>query len=154
MLGRHSLSFSLGWVLAPIEQGQDGCSLHQTGCRVAEESASGFQSAIDSDVVFWDHVEIARLGRMVGGLFRDIVSPCLVGEVPVAGVDLAKDGIKGLLDTSAQLGQCVFWATKPVRPQLTEVVYASRSGRTSQRQRISWSDRLSRGSGGAFRGGT
>ena len=52
-------------------------------------------------MMFWSHVEVARLRRVMRGLFGDIVAMSMVREFPIASKSLAKDGIKGLLDASA-----------------------------------------------------
>lgn len=52
-------------------------------------------------MVLGSHIEVARLWGMVRGLLGDIVAFGLVGEFPVAGVCLAQDWIKWLLDSSA-----------------------------------------------------
>lgn len=49
-------------------------------------------------MVLRDHVEVARFGRVMRGLFGNVVCACLVGKVPVAGEDFPKDGVQGLLD--------------------------------------------------------
>lgn len=46
------------------------------------------------------HVEVAGLGRVVGGLFGDVVAVCLVWEFPIAGERLAQDRVKWFLDSS------------------------------------------------------
>jgi hypothetical protein len=40
-----------------------------------------------------DHVEVTRLWGMVGCLLRDVVGLGVVGELPVAGVYFAEDGV-------------------------------------------------------------
>lgn len=47
------------------------------------------------------HVEVAGLGRVVGGLFGDIVAVCLVWEFPIAGESFAQDWVQWFLDSSA-----------------------------------------------------
>ena len=58
--------------------------------------------------MFRGHVEVARLGRVVGGLFGDVVCSSLVVEVPVAGEYLAEDRVERLLYTTAN------WLAGPI----------------------------------------
>lgn len=46
--------------------------------------------------------EIARLRRVVGGLFGDIVAAGAIGIVPVTGECLSEDGIEWLFHASVQ----------------------------------------------------
>ena len=41
----------------------------------------------------WSHVEVARLGRVMGRLFRDVVGSLVDVEVPIAGEDFTKNGL-------------------------------------------------------------
>jgi len=95
------LSFALVLVLAAVQQPQDCNSLHETGGRVSQELTAGLESAVNPDVVLGGHKEIARLGRMMGGLFRNIVSARAIGIVPVAGKSLSENRIQRLLHSTA-----------------------------------------------------
>lgn len=97
-----SLSLSLGGILAPVQQRQGSRAFHDTSRRVAKEPAPRLDRAVHPDMVFRHHVEVARLWRVVGGLLGDIVGPRLVGQVPVAGEDLAEDRVQRLLDASTE----------------------------------------------------
>lgn len=95
------LFFASLLVRSSVQQPQDGNALHDTSCGVPKELASGFQRAVYPDVVLGSHEEVARLGRVVGRLFGDVVSSCPVRVVPVAGEDLSEDRVQRLLHTSA-----------------------------------------------------
>ena len=47
------------------------------------------------------HEEIARFGRVVRGLFGDVVSARAIGVFPVSGKGLSEDWIERLLHASA-----------------------------------------------------
>jgi hypothetical protein len=49
-------------------------------------------------MMFWSHVEVARLRRVMRGLFGDIVAMSMVREFPIASKSLAKDGIEWFLN--------------------------------------------------------
>jgi hypothetical protein len=87
--------------LASVQEPQNSDALHHTGSGVAEELASRLQCAINADVVFGGHEEVARLGRVMRRLLGDVVASGAIWIVPVAREDLAQDWIKGLLDASA-----------------------------------------------------
>lgn len=87
-------------VLAPVEQAQEGNTLHQTSSRVSKEATSRLESSIDTDMVIGCHVEITRLGRVVRGLFGDVVCALSIFEIPVASKDFTEDGVQGFLDAS------------------------------------------------------
>lgn len=95
----YKLAFSLLGITAPIQDCQGGRSFHQTRGRISKEFALRFQATINTYVVFRNHVKVARFGRVVRSLFGDVVSSCVVIEVPVAGEDFAKDRIQWLLDS-------------------------------------------------------
>ena len=63
--------------------------------------------------MLWRHEEIARLRRVVGRLFRDIVAFRVVRVFPGAGKRLTKDRIKWLLNASADLDRLAY--TSPPR---------------------------------------
>lgn len=46
------------------------------------------------------HVEVAGLGRVVRGLFGNVVGPRLVFKIPVAAEDFTENGVQRLLDTT------------------------------------------------------
>jgi hypothetical protein len=77
-----------------------GNPLHQTCSRVSEKSTARFEGAIHSDMMFWSHEKIGGLGRMVGGLFGDVVAFRVVWILPPTGEGLAEYGIEWLLDSS------------------------------------------------------
>ena len=99
--GHHSLLLSNGPILPSIQKAQISDTLHETGSRIAKKSASGFQCAVDSNMVLGGHVEIARLGRMVRSLLRYIVGSLSTIEIPIAREDFAQDRVEGLLDASS-----------------------------------------------------
>jgi hypothetical protein len=134
------LLLPLGSFGAPVEEAQDGDALHDAGGRVAKESAPWLQGSVDSDMVLRGHVEVAGLGRVMRRLFGNVVGAGLVGQVPVARKDLAKDGVEWFLDAS--VWESPFGSARGVRngaqaarmhedmAGLTEVGCAIRSGRT------------------------
>ena len=82
-----------------------------------------------------NHVEVTRLGRVVRCLLRNVVTSRVVGEVPVAGEDLTKDGVQWFFDSSIEIlanmptsygAGCRYAGTG----SLTEDGYASHLGRT------------------------
>lgn len=89
--------------LVAVQQTHDCNAFHETADRVAQESASGFEGAINADVVLGGHEEVARLGRVVRCLLRDVVTTSVVGVVPVSGKGFAEDGVQRLLDTTVCL---------------------------------------------------
>lgn len=89
--------------LVAVQKAHDCNALHETADRVAQESTAWFEGTVDADVVLGSHEEVARLGRVVRSLLRDVVSTCVVGVVPVSGKGLAEDGVERLLDAAATL---------------------------------------------------
>lgn len=97
------LSFTPPFILTAVQQAQNRNTFHHTGRRVAQKLAARLECAVDPNVVLGSHEEVARLGRMVGRLLRNIVSTCSVRIVPVAGEGLSENGVQGLLDASASM---------------------------------------------------
>lgn len=97
------LSFTLPFILTTVQQAQNRNTFHHAGGRVAQKLAARLECAIDPNVVLGGHEKVARLGRMVGGLFRNIISTRSIRIVPVAGEGLSEDGVQGLLDASASM---------------------------------------------------
>lgn len=89
--------------LVAVQQTHDCNALHEAADRVAQESAAGFEGAINADVVLGSHEEVARLGRVVRSLFGDVVSASVVWVVPVSSKGLAEDGVERLLDAAVCL---------------------------------------------------
>lgn len=58
-------------------------------------------------MMIWNHVKVARFRGVMRSLLGDIVGSGIIWEVPIAGEDLAQNGIQGLLDTR--------WADVPPR---------------------------------------
>lgn len=85
-----------------VEQAEVGNALHHTGSRVAEKLAAGLEGSVDANVVIWSHVKVARLGRVVRRLLRDVVRALIVVEIPIARKGFTKDGVERLLDTAAR----------------------------------------------------
>lgn len=81
-----------------VQELENGGSLHQRSSRVTQEPRLGCQSTVHPDVVFRNHVKVGRLGRVVGGLLGNVVAVRAVVEVPVAGEELAENGVQRLLD--------------------------------------------------------
>lgn len=54
-------------------------------------------------MVLGSHEEVAGLGRVVGGLLRNIVSARSIRVVPIAGESLSENGVQGLLDASVSM---------------------------------------------------
>lgn len=98
----RSLSFTLRGVFASVQQFQYSGPLHQAGSRVAKELAAGLQGAVDAYVVVRDHVEVARLRRVVRCLLRDVEGSRLVRQVPITSEYLAEDRIQRFLDSSTR----------------------------------------------------
>jgi hypothetical protein len=57
-------------------------------------------------MVFGSHVEIARLGRMMRRLFRDVVASGMIRKFPIAGECLSQDGVEWFLNATARLSEC------------------------------------------------
>lgn len=55
--------------------------------------------------MFGRHEEVARLGWVVRRLLSDVVALCAVWIVPIAGEDLAQNGVQRLFDTSTRTNQ-------------------------------------------------
>jgi hypothetical protein len=53
--------------------------------------------------MLWSHVEVARLGRVMRGLFRDVVAFRVVWELPIAGIDFTENRVEWLLNSSAAI---------------------------------------------------
>lgn len=51
-------------------------------------------------MVLGGHIEITGLGRMVGGLFGNVVAFRSIWEIPIASEGLPKKRVKGLLHSS------------------------------------------------------
>lgn len=90
-----------------VHKPQNGDTLHNTGCGIAQKLAAGLECSIDANFMLWRCKEIARFRRVVGGLLGDVVGAGSVGVVPVAGEGLSKNGVKWLLDSSIQVSDCV-----------------------------------------------
>lgn len=54
-------------------------------------------------MVFRRHVEIARLWRMMGSLFGDIITFRTVGKFPIARICLSQDWVERFLDPSTKV---------------------------------------------------
>jgi hypothetical protein len=54
-------------------------------------------------MVVGSHKEVARLGRMVGSLLRDIISPRPIRIVPITSKGFSENGVQGLLDASVSM---------------------------------------------------
>lgn len=54
-------------------------------------------------MVIGGHVEVARLGRVMRGLFGNIVCARAIRQVPVTRVHLAKNRVQGLFHTTCPL---------------------------------------------------
>jgi len=52
-------------LIVPVGEAHHSNALHETAHRVAEELAPGFQRAVDTNMVFGSHEEVARLGRVM-----------------------------------------------------------------------------------------
>lgn len=102
---RNILSFTL-FFIPVVHQPQNGDTLHKTGCGVAQKLAAGLECSINANFMLRRCKEIARLRRVVGGLFGDVVGAGSVGIVPVAGEGLSKNGVKRLLHSSMQVSDC------------------------------------------------
>lgn len=96
------LSLSLGRILAMVEQAEVGNALHHTGSRVAEKLAAGLEGSVNANVMIGSHVKVARLGRMVRRLFRNVVRALIVVEIPIAGKGFTENGVERLLDTTGR----------------------------------------------------
>lgn len=59
-------------------------------------------------MVFRGHEEVGRLGRMMGGLFGDVIASSVVGIVPIAGKGLSENGVQGLFDAAADTVSILF----------------------------------------------
>ena len=105
------LSFTLFLILPMVQQPHDGDPFHHTGGGVAQEFTVRLQGAVDADIMFGRHEEVARFRRVVGGLFGDIVPAGAIGVVPVASESLSKNGIQRFLHPSVR--------TKPISSRET-----------------------------------
>lgn len=96
----YQLSLASKFVFSPVEEAQYCYPFHHASSRISQKFASRFQGSVYANVVVGSRVEVAGLGWMMGGLLRDVVRPRLVGKVPVACENLAKDRVQRLLDSS------------------------------------------------------
>ena len=99
VVGPDILSLAL-LIISAVHQSQNGNTLHHTCCRIAQEFTAGLECSIDANLVLRCGKEIARLRRVVGGLFGDIVTSGSIGIVPVAGESLSKNRVERLLHSS------------------------------------------------------
>src|SRR5262245_4324201 len=89
--------------LASVGESKVGDTFHHTGGRIAKKFASGFEGAVDPNVVFRRHEEVGRRWRVVRCLFGNVISSRPIGIVPVAGKYFSEDRIQRFLHTSLLL---------------------------------------------------
>lgn len=84
--------------LVVVHEAHNSDALHEATNGISKEFAPWLQGSIDADLVFGCHEEVAGLGRVVRGLFGDVVTLGSVWVVPPASECLAEDGVEWLLD--------------------------------------------------------
>lgn len=89
--------------LVAVQEAHDGNTLHEASDRVSEELAAWLECAVDADVVFGGHHEVAGLGRVVRRLLGNVVAAGAIGIVPVTSKGFAEDGVERLLDSAANM---------------------------------------------------
>lgn len=99
----YALSLALLFIFTVVQQAQDGDSFHHTGSRVTQKLAAGFESAVDANVVLRSHEKVARLRRVVRGLFRYIVTARAIGIIPIASKCLSKNRVQGFFHSSVEV---------------------------------------------------
>jgi hypothetical protein len=86
--------------ISAVHQSQSGNPLHQACCGIAQEFTAGLECSIDADMVLRGGEEIARLRRVVGGLFGDVVAAGSIRVVPVASEGFSEDRVERLLHSA------------------------------------------------------
>lgn len=98
---RNDLLFlALLFILTAVHKSQSGDAFHHTCGRVAEEFTAGFEGSINANAMLWRGEEVARLWRVVGGLFGYVVATGSIRIVPMAGKGFSENGVERLFHSS------------------------------------------------------